>query len=49
MSEPLPEERAAQYAAALGQLQELAAPAFAQLAFEEEPAGYVAAQREGAP
>lgn len=49
MSEPLPQERAAQYAAVLQQLQELAAPAFAQIAFEEEPSGYVAAQREHAP
>ena len=41
--------RAQGYAAALSQLLAGAAPAYAQIAFEEEPAGYVAEQRRNAP
>ena len=41
--------RAESYAAALSQLVANAAPGYAQVAFEEEPAGYVAEQRRNAP
>ena len=41
--------RAETYAAALSQLLANAAPGYAQLDFEEEPAGYVAEQRRSAP
>ncbi len=49
MSAPTREAHAAQYAAVLKQLLESAAPAFERLQFEEEPAGFVAAQRASAP
>lgn len=48
MTAPAPEERAAQYAALLKSLLESAAPLFARLEFEQEPAGFIAAQREQA-
>ncbi len=41
--------RAQAYAATLSQLLGGAAPGYAQNAFEEEPAGYVAEQRRNAP
>jgi hypothetical protein len=41
--------RAQGYAAAVSQLLANAAPGYAQVAFEEEPAGYVAEQRRNAP
>jgi hypothetical protein len=41
--------RAQGYAATLALLVAGAAPGYAQLAFEEEPAGYVAEQRRNAP
>ena len=41
--------RAQSYAAALSVVLKGAAPAYAAIAFEEEPAGYVAEQRRGAP
>ena len=41
--------RAESYAAALSQILANAAPGYAQVAFEEEPAGYVAEQRRNAP
>ena len=37
------------YAAALSVVLKSAAPGFAAIAVEEEPAGFVAAQRRGAP
>ena len=37
------------YAAALSVVLNGAAPAYAQIAFEEEPAGFVAEQRRNAP
>ena len=42
-------KRAQSYAAALSVVLKGAAPAFAKVAFEEEPAGYVAEQRRNAP
>jgi len=41
--------RAQSYAAAITQVLSLAAPGFAQSAFEDEPANYVAEQRRNAP
>ena len=41
--------RAPGNAAALASVLKVAAPAFARLGFEEEPAGYVAEQRGNAP
>ena len=41
--------RAKTYATALSVVLKGAAPAFAAIAFEEEPAGFVGAQRKGAP
>jgi len=41
--------RAQTYAGALSVVLKGAAPGFAAIAFEEEPAGFVAAQRKGAP
>ncbi len=41
--------RAQGHATALSQLLAAAAPGYAQVAFEEEPAGYVAEQRRNAP
>jgi len=41
--------RAQGYAATLSQLLAAAAPGYARIAFEEEPAGYVAEQRRNAP
>jgi len=41
--------RAQGYATALAQMLKGAAPGTAQLAFEEEPAGYLAEQRRNAP
>ena len=41
--------RAQTYAAALSAVLKAAAPGYAAIAFEEEPAGYVAAQRRNAP
>ena len=41
--------RAQGYASALAQLFAGAAPGYAQVAFEEEPSGYVAEQRRNAP
>jgi hypothetical protein len=41
--------RAQGYAAAISQLLAAAAPGYAQVSFEEEPAGYVAEQRRNAP
>ena len=41
--------RAQGYAAALSAILKGAAPAYAKLAFEEEPAGFVAEQRRNAP
>jgi hypothetical protein len=42
-------EGAAECAAWVAGVLERAAPAFAQVAFEDEPAGYTAAQRRSAP
>ena len=42
-------ERAKTYAAALSAVLKSAAPGFAAIVFEDEPAGFVAAQRKGAP
>ena len=41
--------RAQTYAAALSTILKGAAPAFAKLALEEEPAGFIAEQRRNAP
>jgi hypothetical protein len=41
--------RAQNYASALSLVLKAAAPAYAQIAFEEEPAGFVAEQRRNAP
>ena len=41
--------RAQSNAAALASVLKIAAPAYARLAFEEEPAGYLAEQRRNAP
>ena len=41
--------RAQSTAAALTSVLKVAAPAFARLGFEEEPAGYLAEQRRNAP
>jgi hypothetical protein len=42
-------DRAQIYAAALSQLAAGAAPGYAKVAFEEEPAGYVVEMRRNAP
>ena len=41
--------QAQNYAAVLATVLKGAAPAYAKIAFEEEPAGYVAEQRKNAP
>ena len=42
-------ERAQKYAAVLSAVLDGAAPGYARLAFEEEPAGFTAEQRRNAP
>ena len=42
-------ERAQKYAAALSAVLKGAAPGYARLAFEEEPAGFAAEQKRNAP